>query len=220
MTQVGKALAFMSQTALATLLTFAPQIAWSAAPPAGSIRLKSSARFQVQSGGATYTCGKLPPWSYGRMVRGYFYPAKVEIAALKKQLSSAASSKLKVSVKAQLTTTKQNLAIAKPLCAAGPPTTNATPTPSTSGAFDSSGNVTSYGKSLFQIPSNLEGSALRGITKWNLTCDGCHHMFPSGLPLKTYPAIRARIQQDPMYFSIPSEISDQEIADVTAIVNW
>ena len=206
-------------TAIALLLSFGAEEAWCAAP-AGSVNLDSSALFQVRRHGVTYSCGNIPPWQFGRIVKGNFYPSKAEISALKKKLKAATAPSKQAKFKTQIATLKQKQSVAKSLCAAGPPNAQATPTPSSSGPFDAQGNVTALGKSMFGIPSNLSASANRGITFWNNTCNGCHQMFPSGLALKTYPAIRARIQLSPMSFSIPSEITDQNVADITAIVNW
>lgn len=209
-------------TALAVILACSIRNAW-AAPPAGSVRLNSSSIFQVQANGTTYTCGRLPPWVYGRMAKGNFYPSKVEIANLKKKLRAATSTKAQTKFRTQIAAIKQKQSVAKPLCSGGPPGGGgATPTPTPAGnePFDSLGNVTSYGKNLFQIPANLSASASRGITFWNQTCNGCHNAFPSSLPLRTYPAIRARIQLSPMSFSVPAEVSDQNIADITAIANY
>ena len=192
--------------------------AFAAAPP-GSLRLKSAAIFQRSDGGVTYTCGKVPPWSVGRMVSGAFYPTKVEIAAIKKKLKAARTSSAKNKLRAQLNSLNAKLALGKSLCASGPPTP--TPTPGTGNSlFDAQGFATSIGKALFQIPAGIEANAGRGITTWNQNCNGCHHMLPAGLLIKSYPAIRARIQLSPMSFSVPAEISDQQIADITAIANY
>lgn len=207
--------------ALAIMIRSSPAIA--ASPPSGSVKLKSAALFQTNVNGLTYTCGRLPPWSFGRLVKGYFYPAKVELAALRKKLKTSRSNAEKKKLRSQISALNTKLTDAKPLCAVGPPavaTPTPSPTPGSTGPFDNLGNVTPYGKTLFQIPANVDASANRGISFWNQNCNGCHHAYPGSLLLRSFPAIRTRIQQSPMSFSVPGEISDQQIADVTAIVNY
>lgn len=182
-----------------------------AAPPKGAVYLDASQMFQTTHKGKTYTCGNLSPWTPGRVVQGLFYATKREIrnidSKLKKRLSSVQRGKL-LNTRAQR---KKYLTAGKPLCTTGP---------GAGGYFDSYGDVTAAGKAYFQIPTYLQANVLRGIGAWNANCNGCHQSSVVGLPMKKYPDLYNRIQLPPMSFLVPSEVSEQEIADITAAANF
>jgi len=188
-----------------------------AAPPNGAVYLDSSQMFQTSSNGRTYICGNLPPWAPGRVVQGYFYGTKKEIKNIDVKLKA---SRLSSAKRAKLQQTRQTrkayLSAAKGLCANGSGGGNG----GGESNFDSHAMVTATGKAAFQIPSNMQASVNAGLAKWNNTCRGCHVGSAYSLPLKNYPAIRTRIQLSPMLFQIPNEITDQDIADITAAVNY
>lgn len=188
-----------------------------AAAPANSVKLASKSLFTVRASSASILCGNLPPWSPGRMVSDRFYPTRVEIKALKAKISKSSGSARRA-LEAKVRQLNSYLSKGKAPCAKGPPRAVSTPTPS--GPFDALGNVTAAGKVAFGIPSNLSASVNSGIGAWNSTCNGCHHMQPSGLGIRSFPEIKARIQLSPMLFSIPGELTEQQIADIVAFANY
>jgi len=187
--------------------------------PSGAVDLDSADLYQSRSSGKTYTCGRLPPWSPGRLIQGWFYPTKAEISALKKQIKSAKSSSAKARLQSKLSRAQSNLAAGKKVCNGSP---QPTPTPDQGGGgmFDRLGNMTAAGKAAFGVPSNLNASVNSGIGVWNATCKGCHQTSPMALSIRTFPLIKARIQLSPMSFSIPAEVTEQMIADVVAFANY
>lgn len=184
------------------------------AAPAGVVPLLDQDIFETSQAGTTITCGNLPPWTPGRMVRGQFYPASAEIKNLKKNARRAKDATKKSQLKNKLAKRRSYQRSASSVCSGGPPDTNG------GAKFDSAGNVTAAGKIAFGIPSTMSANVNSGIGDWTRTCRGCHLSFPSSLSIKSYPGILARIQQSPMFFQVPLEVSEQQIANITAFANY
>jgi len=182
-----------------------------AAPPKGSLKLGFGNIFQTSSGGKLYACGNLPPWTPGRLVSEMFLPTKTEIKNLNKSIKKAKSSSKKKSLKKKVKSLTSYLSKATNICAAGI---------GTSDNFDAQGNVTAVGKSKYGIPSYMSANLNAGIAAWNQTCKSCHNTSPRALSLKSFPAIRQRIPLTPMNFSVPGEVSLQQIADIVAYANY
>lgn len=191
------------------LILFCPIVAH-AAPP-GAIALPDNSIVQKSSAGKLYVCGNVPPWAVGRMTSGYFQPTTAEIASLKKKLKATSDSNKKNAIKAKIKSRKAYLNAGSPICSSND---------SSEGNFDEMGNVTAAGKIAFGIPSNINANVNSGIAAWNGTCKGCHGGFPSSLPIKTYTYISQRITQSPMFFSVPAEVSFENIASIVAFANY
>jgi hypothetical protein len=182
-----------------------------AAPPKGAVKLAAGRLFQTSDANGTYSCGNLPPWAPGRMVKSYFLPTKAEIKNTKVAIKAATSKKKKASLKATLSHLLGYLSFGNSACQTGPPPP---------GNFDALGNVTSTGKAAFGIPSWINANVNSGISAWNHPCFECHQVYPNTLTIKTFSGIRDRIQQSPMNFLVPGEVSDQTIADIVAFANY
>lgn len=94
-----------------------------------------------------------------------------------------------------------------------PPAPLPTNTP-LSGNFDSRGNVTEKGKSVFGIPSNLSANVSAGKIVSQSFCTGCHGERV-GL---SYQTIDSAIRRSPMLYD-ESAISRQQLADLVAYLN-
>ncbi len=194
-----------------------------AAAPKGAVTLSGNKLFQVSKNGKRFTCGNLPPWSPGRLIGRKFYPAKVELAALKAKAKRAASRKAKATLSKKIKSVSAYAASGKAVCRGGKPispTPIPTAPPSGGGFFDSAGRVTAAGKAAFGIPSNFNASVNAGITAWRSTCAGCHGSSVGAIRINQFSAIKTRVQLSPMSFSIPAELSEQQLADITAYANF
>jgi hypothetical protein len=184
----------------------------SLAAPRGVVALPAESVFQTKVSGKSVTCGNVPPWAPGRLMRGNFYPSSAEIRNLNQQLKRTASSTKRTAIQRKLAIRKAYRKLAQGTCKNGPPTSGA--------RFDAQGNVTLAGKVAFGIPLSMNANVNLGIGVWNTTCRGCHQTFPSALSIRSYPGILARIQLSPMLFQIPSEVTEEQIAHVTAFANF
>jgi hypothetical protein len=192
------------------------------ATPSGAVALPSSNLFNTTVRGKKITCGNLPPWSPGRMTRGLFYSTKAELAAIKAKARRATSSAARSALQTQARTLTSKLTAGRSACRSGKPAPTPAPTPPTSGNgfFDSAGRVTSAGKAAFGIPSSFSAAVGAGVSAWRQECAGCHGASIGAIRTNNYGQMRARVQLAPMSFSIPSELTEQQIADITAYANF
>ena len=94
-----------------------------------------------------------------------------------------------------------------------------TPTPTAEptfepGNFDSNGNVTEQGKSLFEIPSHLSANISLGRDVYQSYCVGCHIEQVN----RTFPYIRTSIANPPMNYN-EIDLPDPELANLIAYLN-
>lgn len=83
---------------------------------------------------------------------------------------------------------------------------------SSSGNFDSQGNVTDIGRELFAIPDSLNANISIGRTIHQQNCSGCHSEKLS----RSYLTLVNILPLSPMYIT---NLSNQEIADLAAYLN-
>lgn len=102
---------------------------------------------------------------------------------------------------------------------AASPTPTATPVNDTplpeNAMYDSRGNVTENGKMYLGIPDYLEANISAGELVQLTHCEGCHGERTSW----DYLSLLDRIPLAPMFFQIPTQITEQELADLTAYLN-
>lgn len=181
----------------------------------GTIKLSDNDIFQTQFAGKTFTCGHVKgKWIPGRIVNKLFLSTKAEIAYLKNTIKNTRDAKSKQKLSNKQKQLQTQLIDGNTACSIGGGNTGG------GGNFDSLGNLTEVGKAAFQVPTQLSASANRGIATWNSKCFGCHQTSPGSLRPNTFPAIKTRIQQSPMFFMIPDEVTEQEIADIVAYRNF
>lgn len=180
----------------------------------GGVDLEDSEIFQTMYSGKTYTCGLVASkWIPGRIAESLFLSTKAEITYIKKTIKKTRDSRQKLKLSKKQKTLETKLESGTVACEIGSGG-------STGGNFDALGNLTAAGKIAFQVPSSLSASANKGISTWSSKCYGCHLSSPLFLRPNTFPAIKERIQQSPMFFRIPEEVTDQEIADIVAYRNF
>ena len=216
---------FSAVCAISITGVFDPALLFAAAPK-GSVNLSSDKMFQTKVGSKTYTCGNLPPWSPGRITSAAFYPAKVELSAVKLAAKKTRSASSKRSLNSKAASLAKYLTAGKAVCKSGTPGSSPTPTPtatppsSGNSFFDSSGRVTTAGKVAFGIPSSFSASVNSGISAWQHKCASCHGSQAGVLRISTYGPMKARVQLAPMLFTVPGELSEQQIADIVAYANF
>lgn len=171
-------------------------------------------RFSITVGGKAVECGFIDSeWIAGKALSGdKFRTLEDLIRGKRKKLKKSPSDKRK-KIQKGIRKTKQLLNLAKPVCAIGPGTIQPTPTPSQPN-FDSNGNVTEAGKTLFEIPSNLSGNISRGLELVDGNCRGCHEERIG----RTFTNIRSNISKPPMFFD-EVRMPDQDLADIVAYLN-
>jgi hypothetical protein len=111
--------------------------------------------------------------------------------------------------------TKEKQVGCKPKGSTGTPDSGSHPTPTpapSAGNFDSAGNVTAAGKSLFGIPSNLSANKNTGKSLYDATCHGCHTSEKTN---RTFSFIKTATSGSPMFL----RLSDSEVANLTAYLN-
>ena len=177
--------------------------------------------FQITNSGGKFTCERSESkWIPGRISKSNFLSFAAQIKTLKASAKIASASK-RTKLLAKIATLKASNKIGQGICAGGPPLAgggNPTPTPTpgqqSSGNFDFDGNVTAAGKSLFGIPSSLNGNISAGRAVFQAQCSGCH-----GDKLgRTMSQYRVLIALAPMFFD-SSEINDGTLANLTAYLN-
>lgn len=186
--------------------------------PVGAQALPSSQMFQMNQNGRTYTCGMVNSvWHGGMLVSGRFISFAQLITNTKVKMKTAAPAK-KAAMKIKLASYKKSHTVVGAICRAAansnnnPPTSTPRPTPNTATNFDSSGNVTAAGKTLFAIPSSLSANKDRGKTVWDGECRACHS---SEYRNKRYTDLVNLLPGAPMYIHLQSS----ELADLVAYLN-
>ncbi len=171
--------------------------------------LSSSELFVKQASTGTYNCGYIASrWLSGSLTGTAFYTNKSKVQDLTKKVRASSGSK-REKLQKKLDLLKLKTSRGDKACKDGPAST---PTPS--GNFDSSGNVTAQGKSVFGIPASLSANVSQGKTANNLMCAGCH-----GERLNySFTQLRSVTSASPMFFT-SNDLSDATLANITAYLN-
>lgn len=193
-----------------------------AAGSVGSVAVDESDLFTTRSSGKSVVCARLSGrWVPGKMLdkaNGIFLSHAQQI-----KNKTRAIALLRGSAKAKALRALQTLkAVAKaqgPVCRRGPPSGTPTPSPSATPVefnFDSQGNVTAKGKSIFGIPSYLAGNISTGrATHQRLACTSCHGEATS----RSYSQIMSAISSVSAMSYILEIANEGDIAEVTAYLN-
>lgn len=175
--------------------------------------------YQIKSAGKRFTCVSVAgKWIAGRKDRaepGYYVTYRTDIQNTKAALKTAGG-KAKTKLKAKLQKLTASARVGDKACRGGPPgggTATPTPTPAL-GNFDSNGNVTEKGKTVFGIPANLGANVEAGRAIHQQRCAGCHGDRTN----RSFSALRQAIAESPMDYS-ESDIPDPELANITAYLN-
>ena len=203
-------------------ICFAPSDINAANPP-GSVPISSGTLFSAFGSGKSYTCfitNDNKTFS-GKLLGGSYFVSfkKLKANATKSAKSSSGTKRDKFLRKAQTfgTNAKYGDSVCKGAGGGISPTPIPTTPPSSSNCyFDTSGRVTSYGKTLLGIPSSENPTISEGKSAWEAMCIGCHS--DSGRQSRTVSQYRSATAADPMYFD-ESTLPNSTLYKITVYLN-
>lgn len=177
--------------------------------------------FSASAGGRTYLCapirGGYHPGTFARDSTTDFVPYQLRLRSLRQKLT-AASGAQKARLQRRVRSGQSFVKTGKEACADGPSSffPGPVPTPGTSPQpnFDSSGNVTSAGKTLFGIPQRLAANISQGKIVFESNCVGCHEPRVN----RSFGNLRSNISRPPMFFD-EVRMPDESLAHLTAYLN-